>query len=73
MTGYNQTIHANITGDGEIIVNNGYISELNKLNKLNKNIEFKLGDSNIPLGWSINNEFDDIIINGLIAPILEEE
>ena len=73
MTGYNQTIHANITGDGEIVVNNSYISELNKLNKLNKNIEFKLGDGNIPLGWSVNNEFDDIIINGLIAPILEEE
>ena len=72
MTGYNQTIHANITGDGEIVVNNDYISELNKLNKLNKNIEFKLGN-NLPLGWSINNEFDDIIINGLIAPILEEE
>ena len=53
-------------------MNNGYISELNKLNKLNKNIEFKLGN-NLPLGWSINNEFDDISINGLIAPILEEE
>ena len=73
MTGYNQTIHANITGDGEIVVNNSYISELNKLSKLNKNIEFKLGDGNIPLGWSISNEVEDIIINGLIAPILEEE
>ena len=37
-----------------------------------KNIEFKLGN-NFPLGWSISSAVDDIIINGLIAPILEEE
>ena len=72
MTGYNQTLMVNGDGQGEVIVNTSYLTELSKLKKINTTVKIRLGNT-IPLSWSISDDFDDITANGLIAPILEEE
>ena len=72
MTGYNQTLMVNGDGQGEVIVNTSYLTELSKLKKINTIVKIRLGNT-IPLSWSISNDFDDITANGLIAPIMEEE
>ena len=72
MTGYNQTLMVNGDGQGEVIVNTSYLTELSKLKKINTTVKIRLGNT-LPLSWLISDDFDDITANGLIAPILEEE
>lgn len=72
MTKYIQEISINNLGSASTVVNLGYISDLQKLNKINNMITFGVGD-NIPLTWNITNGDGTVKINGLIAPIIEEE
>lgn len=72
MTKYIQEISINNLGSASTVVNLGYISDLQKLNKINNMITFGVGD-NIPLTWNITNVDETVKINGLIAPIIEEE
>lgn len=72
ITGYDQTLIVDGEGNGEVVVNTKYISDLGKLGKINKLVMLELGNS-IPLSWCIDGESKDIRVSGLIAPILEEE
>ena len=73
-----QTRYVNtIVVDGECkdhtcAVNLNYILQILKLSKINKVVEFKVGND-MPLTWSISSVDDTVLIKGLIAPVIEEE
>ena len=70
MTQYKQEINVDTNISGDVIIQIDYISQLLKLSKINKVVEFKLG-SDMPLSWKITSPFEDVVVSGLIAPILE--
>ena len=72
MTKYNQIISIDNGVTGNVTVNIEYIMQLLKLAKINKNVQFSIGN-NIPLSWSINSADELIKVKGLIAPIIEED
>lgn len=49
-----------------------YIEQLLKFNKINKNIELRMGDD-YPLLYSVNDEIMGVCVDGLIAPRIEVE
>ena len=57
--------------NGGAVVDLNYINELNKLSKINDYVELGLKDD-MPLSWKVCSIDESIKINGLIAPILEE-
>ena len=71
MTQYSQEIEVESNINGNVIVNIDYISQLLKLNKVNKVVEFKIGNG-IPLSWNITSPMEDVKMSGLIAPIIED-
>lgn len=72
MTQYQQILDIDEVVSARTIVDLTYMRQLLKLKKINKMVEFKIGD-NIPLSWNIVSPMEDIKITGLIAPIIEDE
>lgn len=72
MTQYKHEIDVESNVTGNVIVNTEYISQLLKLNKIDKTVTLKIGNG-IPLSWNISSPFEDVKVSGLIAPIIEEE
>lgn len=72
MTQYQQILDIDEVVSARTIVDLTYMQQLLKLKKINKMVEFKIGD-NIPLSWNIVSPMEDIKITGLIAPIIEDE
>lgn len=72
MTAYNQMIDIDSDALCNVVVNLEYVKQLLKLSKINKVVTLKMGDG-IPLSWSINSPDELVCINGLIAPIIENE
>lgn len=74
MTQYsdNISLNNNIIKPCSTTVDVDYIMEILKLSKINDTVTFKLGET-MPLTWNICSPDDLVKINGLIAPIIEEE
>ena len=72
MTKYLEEINVDSEVMGSVTVNISYISELLKLSKINKMVEFRIGDG-IPLSWNVTSPFEDVKVSGLIAPIIEQD
>lgn len=72
MTKYEQLIPIDADVTACSIVNLHYINDLQKLSKINNNVELFIGD-NIPVSWQIVDCSGVITVKGLIAPIMEEE
>ena len=72
MTKYEQSIPIDADVAACSIVNLHYINDLQKLSKINNNVELFIGD-NIPVSWQIVDYSGVITVKGLIAPIMEEE
>lgn len=71
LTQYKHEIDVESNNTGNVIINIDYISQLLKLDKVNKVVELKIGDG-IPLSWNITSPLEDVRISGLIAPIIED-
>lgn len=71
MTNYKCILDESITGSSGVSVNTAYIGKLSRLKKMNKTVELKIGD-NYPLSWNMSSVMDDVVVKGLIAPIIEE-
>lgn len=71
MTKYCQRIIIDNEGSASSIVNLGYVEDLTKLVKISDTVSFGLGN-NIPLKWSMVSADDLVRVNGLIAPIIED-
>ena len=71
LTQYKHEIDVESNNTGNVIINIDYISQLLKLDKVNKVVELKIGNG-IPLSWNITSPLEDVRISGLIAPIIEE-
>lgn len=71
LTQYKHEIDVESNNTGNVIINIDYISQLLKLDKVNKVVELKIGDG-IPLSWNITSPLEDVKISGLIAPIIED-
>ena len=71
-TKYSSTIRINPIGDGVVSSRYtlDYIEQLLKFEKINKTVEFKMGD-NYPLLYSFKDDAMGVEVNGLIAPRLE--
>ena len=72
LTRYCQKIMIDENVSMKSVVDLKYIQQLLKLNKINKNIEFSIG-GDVPVKWRIISPFEDVVITGLIAPIIEQE
>ena len=72
MTRYEQKIFINSQGSASTIVNLDYILDLQKLSKISKVVNFGVGND-MPLIWKIISADECVKVEGLIAPILEEE
>ncbi len=72
LTRYCQKIMIDENVSVKSVVDLKYIQQLLKLNKINKEIIFSIG-GDVPVRWQIKSPLDDIIITGLIAPIIETE
>ena len=72
MTKYEQLIPIDADVDACSIVNLHYINDLQKLSKINNDVELFIGDD-IPVSWQIVDYSGVITVKGLIAPIMEEE
>lgn len=74
MTQYSDIISLNntIIRECSTTVNVDYMQDILKLSKINDTVTLKVGDS-IPVTWNITSPDDLVKMNGLIAPIIEEE
>ena len=71
LTQYKHEIDVESNNTGNVIINIDYISQLLKLDKVNKVVELKIGNG-IPLSWNITSPMEDVKMSGLIAPIIED-
>lgn len=72
MTKYTQSISINSIGSASSTVNLSYVDELQKLKKISDVVKFGMGND-VPLTWSVISPDELVKVNGLIAPILEDE
>ena len=72
MTKYSQTVNIDNDCRCTVIVDNNYIKQIIRLSKINKVVTLKLGD-NMPLSWEIKSPDELVTVNGLIAPIIEDD
>ena len=73
MTKYNQRmIVDNEGGSAECTINLRYIDDLQKLSKISEIVTFRIGND-MPLCWNISSPIGDVKVEGLIAPILDDE
>lgn len=71
MTKYNQLYEVDTKGDASSTVNLTYISDLQKLKDISDSVTFRIGND-LPLCWSMVSPDEFIKVDGLIAPILED-
>ena len=72
MTQYKQEIYIDNYGSATTIVNLNYILDLQKLSKINESVTFGVGND-MPLIWNITSPDECVKVEGLIAPIYEED
>lgn len=72
MTKYTQSITINNIGSASSTVNLSYVEDLQKLKKISDVVKFGMGND-VPLTWSVISPDELVKVNGLIAPILEDE
>ena len=72
LTKYTQLFDVENTGSASSIVNLGYIMDLQKLKDIDNLVTFRIGDG-MPLCWSITSGDECVKVEGMIAPIIEED
>ena len=72
MTQYKQEIYIENEGSASSIVNLNYILDLQKLSKISGYVRFGVGND-MPLIWNITSPDECVKVEGLIAPIYEED
>ncbi len=74
MTQYNDVISLenNIIKPCTTTINVDYVQDILKLSKINDTVTLKVGDT-IPVTWNISSPDELVKMNGLIAPIIEDQ